>query len=37
MIRRNEPLGESATHWLLIDQCEHARLSGLLAELWLSG
>src|SRR5262245_37339771 len=34
MIRRNYPLDGEPTHWLLISQVEHARLSRQLAEQW---
>lgn len=34
MIRRNAPLGDQPSHWLLVDQIAHARVSHQLAELW---
>lgn len=34
MIRRNFPLGETPTDWLLISQVEHARISHQLAAEW---
>ncbi len=34
MIRRDQPLGDSPSHWLLISQVEHARLSHQLAAAW---